>query len=245
MSASSLQCLGSELGIPLHRLPVLTAESCGSIVQKIMALSAEWEQRAAVDFYTLGAVTYLDGCCDDEPYRSRCQLYNSILMDVFAELYALLTTALSNVLGQVQFHPRLGVPGFHIFAAKPGLPMSAGTSAWAARGGSIHFDFQYKDHVALWQSCRNVEWHHPLSFTLPLELPRGGGGLNIWPDVRSFEDHIDKAPQQVSYHCGELVWFSRPLLHQIAPAYLLTPWDRRITLQGHGLRCDGTWMLYL
>jgi hypothetical protein len=32
--------------------------------------------------------------------------------------------------------------------------------------------------------------------------------------------------------------------HQIAPAFNCEPRDRRITLQGHGVRCDGVWRLY-
>jgi len=28
------------------------------------------------------------------------------------------------------------------------------------------------------------------------------------------------------------------------PGYKLDIWDRRVTLQGHGVKCDGVWKLY-
>jgi hypothetical protein len=34
------------------------------------------------------------------------------------------------------------------------------------------------------------------------------------------------------------------ILHQIAPVAETDPEDERITLQGHGLYCAGTWFLY-
>lgn len=229
----------------MQRLPMLSAQECLPIVERVMALSGHWLQRGPVDFYTLGAASYLDGAWDNDPYRSRRMATNPILQSAFAGLYALVVNRLSAALAcDVAFHPELALPGFHVFAAKPGEPMLPSTPAMAAAGGSIHRDLQYQSHRTLWQRYNYVDWQHPLSFTLPLELPAAGGGLNIWPAHGPLDDLKHCTPERIPYRSGELVWFCTPLAHQIAPVQPVSENDRRLTLQGHGLRCGGCWLLY-
>lgn len=224
---------------------MLTEQECLPIVQSVMALSGNWLQRGPVDFYTLGAATYLDGAWDREPYQSHRSEANPILSNCFSGLYSLLLNSLSGVLGSnVSFLPELALPGFHVFAAKPGKSLLPGTKAFAASGGAIHLDLQYEYHATLWERYEEVDIQQPLSFTLPLQLPKAGGGLNIWPRHEQRDDPSYRQPNHITYQCGELVWFTGPLLHQISPLRQVSAQDRRITLQGHGLRCDGRWLLY-
>jgi hypothetical protein len=228
----------------LQRRSLLSGPESAQIVQKILGLSAHWLQRGPMDFYTLGAASYLDGAWDAEPYRSRSLQTNPILKQAFQPLYARLQHCLEQLLGPVRFHPGLALPGFHIFASRPRQAMLQGTAAWARSGGSVHLDLQYRMHDSFWQQFACVDWHQPLSFTLALELPAEGSGLRIWPDCRIPGEAAAEAAEFVPYRIGEMVLFVQPLVHQIAPVQTLTSRDRRITLQGHGLRCDGSWILY-
>ena len=231
----------------VHRLPVLSGQECRQWVDTILSLKGHWQQRApGVDFYTLGAASYLDGPWDGKAYSTARERINQLMASSFHGLYRQTCKALSAVLGAVDFHPRLAMPGFHLFAAKPGQQLLAATAEFARRGGSVHFDLQHKLHTSLWQEFQHVDWSNPLSFTLSLALPANGGGLRIWPTATLTT--TTPAPSdpgiEINYRIGELIYFTEPLLHQIAPAVALQPGDQRMTLQGHGLRCDGTWILY-
>jgi hypothetical protein len=46
------------------------------------------------------------------------------------------------------------------------------------------------------------------------------------------------------YTPGVLMLHSGHTLHQIAAVDQVYPDDERITLQGHGLYCDGAWTIY-
>ena len=46
------------------------------------------------------------------------------------------------------------------------------------------------------------------------------------------------------YTVGKLFYHTGHVLHQIIPGYKLQEGDRRITLQGHGIKCDGKWIIY-
>ena len=224
---------------------MLSPQDCLAIVEQVMALSDHWLQRAPVDFYTLGAASYLDGSWELEPYRAHRIALNPVLLQDFPGMYSALKTTLSSALqAEGEFAPELALPWFHVFAVRPGQAMLPATSAFAAAGGSIHLDLQYNAHATFWKRFEQVDWEHPLSFTLPLQLPIGGGGLNIWPASLSALDCAEAEPIRVDYRSGEMVWFCAPLWHQIAPLQGATRQDRRITLQGHGLRCDGRWLLY-
>src|SRR5262249_27555082 len=122
---------------------------------------------------------------------------------------------------------------------------------------SIHFDLQYLSIP--WSDVARADRSRPLSFTLPIALPRGGGGLNSW-DL-SYEAHAARCQatraavpgeemaqsRTRTFHAytpGVLTLHSGHTLHQIAAVEEAHPDDERITLQGHGLCCDGAWTIY-
>ena len=56
---------------------------------------------------------------------------------------------------------------------------------------------------------------------------------------------MDHEPLFEQYVEKNMVYFTGHIVHQIAPArYACMPDDNRITLQGHGIKCDGVWRLY-
>lgn len=232
------------VGAPLLSVPLLSAKYSDDIVDGVLNLADLWQQRSEADFYTLGAASYLDGAWDSEPYRAFAQRCNSILADHFEDLYSLLASKLVDLIGPVVFESELALPGFHVFAPKPGQIMCDASCVMASVGGSIHWDLQHLCHSSFWLRYDKVEWKYPLSFTLALQLPAAGGGLQFWPDCTNASLATSSAAQSINYCVGNMVIFMLPLLHQIAPVKTLSPTDRRITLQGHGLRCDGVWRLY-
>lgn len=231
---------------------VLSPEECATVADSVLALSDNWVQRAPFDFYTLGAATYLDGPWDGENYISERCSTRSLLMNNFFDLYQTIINVFQPVLGAVDFHPQLGLPGFHIFSAKPGNTMMNTTSVCAKAGGNIHQDFQYHAHNTLWRNYNKIDFDHPLSFTIPIAMPDKGSGLNIWKGLHRGEHTAQELsdlarlipPEEINYRLGKMIWFDYNLLHQIAPQECLQDQDRRITLQGHGLRCDDVWVLY-
>ena len=67
---------------------------------------------------------------------------------------------------------------------------------------------------------------------------------NLWENDSASFYQPDGNPKVEMYHEGSMIWFTGHVLHQIIPGYKLNPDDMRITLQGHGVKCDGTWRIY-
>jgi len=139
---------------------------------------------------------------------------------------------------RVRFAQDLALPGFHIWI---------GASIPHAAGGSIHFDLQYLrvlDRPAYADATGTV------SFTLPVQLPQSGSGLNVWPDITypTATDLVAAAsttpPAVVAYRPGVAVVHSGHVLHQIGTTDSPAADDLRITLQGHGLVIGDELLLY-
>lgn len=224
----------------------LSSEECQRARDIIYSLKEHWVNRAAgfLPFYTLGAASYLDITDnDDNLYLQKAALINPILKRHFPLLYERLIEVLSEILKMpVRYTEDLSVPGFHIFLANKSFekPIAA-----------THFDFQFK---SIKWNYDHVDYEHPISFTCALTLPHAGSGLNYWeitPEEAKNLSHADLEKLKNSkethfwpYSLGALVLHQGLILHQIAPSKDLQPGDERITLQGHGLICDGVMRLY-
>lgn len=213
-------------------IPIFSELECYQLLAEIDAERANWTRRHPhTPFFTLGAASYLDARSDGKTYRARAEATNQLLALRFANLYQRVRAALlSHLDAAVLDLPEAGLPGFHIFGSHPAFRLPT---------GSVHFDLQYE----------LVPWPEPLfpdqvlSFTLPLVIPNGGGGLRFWdltPDsltkLAPVEQKAligDSPMHYLPYKVGTLVLHSGHLLHQIAPAPALTTDDRRVTLQGH------------
>lgn len=223
-----------------------------SVLARVMALRGSWTGRGDRDrtqFHTLGAASYLDFCCSDDPrrdYLERAPEENTLLWLEFDDLYESLRSTLENHLGEpVAFTDVFALPGFHIFM---------GEAIASAARAPVHFDGQYQ--YLPWE--RPLDLVPPISFTLPISLPAAGGGLDLWNltphDVRRAGDmgmdtDIDRIKDRKHktfhpYSRGVMALHSGLLLHRIGDVGPMGPQDHRITLQGHGVRVDGTWLLH-
>ena len=121
--------------------------------------------------------------------------------------------------------------------------------------GSVHVDVQWEEHHDHWQTFKEVDLKNTMSFTIPIKLPSGGGGLYTWadevnPHSFNYTTNDNKLAELESpaitnlYTEGEMIYFMGHLLHQMMPGVNVQPDDRRITVQGHGQKCDGTWRIY-
>lgn len=224
---------------------LLDAEQCRQAAAAVRALEAHWTQRNFITpFYTLGAASYLDARGGQPRYGALAATANPVLRQHFSWLYEALTTGLAASLGaEVALDEVHALPGFHIFLAHP---------MFQKRTGELHCDLQYK-HLD-WSGMGTVDFGLPLSFTLALELPEAGGGLNVWDfeyaeSVGLSKDQIRQefARREQRFHpyeVGRCALHSGHLVHQIAPMPEADAGEARITLQGHALRCDGVWRLY-
>ena len=227
-----------------QNINVLSTAECEQVQHDVMALRLRWMDRhPTLPFHTLGAASYLDAVGESPAYARLAREYNPLLKAHFTWLYDRVASALANALGAPTAHAEpLGLPGFHIFLSD---------KAFEQPLASVHYDLQYLLHD--WSS-HEADLGDPISFTLAIALPRHGGGLRTW-DVSNDERraYADKLPEELAhsrpvthhaYERGHMALHSGHLLHQIAPAVDLLPDDRRITLQGHGVRVGGIWRLY-
>jgi hypothetical protein len=230
-------------------IELLDASECARVDAQIKELRSHWVPRSptpATGFFTLGAASYLD---DLGEYRQRAAVLNPVLHDGFAWLYTRLIDFLERRLrAPVGFAEELAIPGFHIWLTP---------AIFVTPDASVHFDLQY---LRAWpKDVTGVDFTRPLSFTLPIRLPRRGGGLNLW-DVtyeryRRFAERLQAPLQPMDvtllldrmrhpYTPGAIVMHSGHLMHQIGEIDQVAPGDERITLQGHALFQQGEWKLY-
>ncbi len=236
----------------LTQIPLLDPGECDRVSEDVCDLRAQWipRGRQPASFFTLGVASYQDlpSPAEDIPrrdYYREAPIFNALILDRFGWLLRRVQGVLEAFLGMsTQFSPHLGLPGFHIFdyLAIPTTDVA-----------SIHFDLQYQ--LINWSDgAPSPDFTDPISFTLPTRLPKGGGGMNGW-DL-TYEEmirgrHLDVASflgsRCKTFHphsVGMLAIHSGHRLHQIAGVADVRPGDQRITLQGHGLRRGGDWVLY-
>ena len=259
-------------------LDVLNQEQIDIVLKDIDALSDWWiprgiyssdcgfneNQENPVDFYTLGAATYIDGITSIEEYYRYTKEQNPVFAQYFGGLYRELMVAFDKVIGKCALWDYLAYPGFHVFSAKPNEPPKMATKMYMEQpSATIHLDLQHEKHEFLFDnSFKEIDYENVLSFTLPLVVPKNGGGLNTWEEESMKQYEIDNEytkhmkeldysqwgdygePTVVPYTAGKMFWFTGKLVHQIAPGFNLDFNDKRISLQGHGVKCDGNWILY-
>jgi hypothetical protein len=235
---------------------VLTEAQCEDVRTTLWGLRDRWIRRdLSANFYTLGVAAYLDVVYSNDSskdYYSRLADTNALLMDHFGSLLYRVRDILSDVLNeQVDFAKGLAIPGFHIFL---------GDAIGRAGEAAPHYDRQYI----------RLEWpggykilRLPLSFTLPVRLPRMGSGLLTWPEnaLSDWSSDTNPSPNETAtvlrpvyteadhtlyypYKPGLLLLQRGLTLHRIAAPESVEADDERISLQGHAIKCEGRWLLY-
>ena len=255
----------------INRVKTFTEKDCNKIQKTIYELDKLWINRSQerrysfenqihitrAPFWTLGAVSYLDAVKSSEQYDKHRDYLNPVLSKKFNWIYEIICEKLQGELGKpVVIDKFLAHPGFHIFSAKSGTTIEPEyLKMFEQPLGSVHVDVQYEEHIEYWKTFKEVDFENTLSFTIPIKLPKHGGGLYTWKDKvnpYSFNyttnenklDELESPSVPNLYTEGEMIYFIGHLLHQMMPGVNVQPDDRRITVQGHGVRCDGTWRLY-
>jgi hypothetical protein len=234
-------------GHVVTRVPVLSEAEAERVCSDMAALRSEWVQRDPTrPAYTLGTPTYMDAIRGRfDTYCRNVERMNPILHERFGWMYAKVMQAVDGAGFTPALHdPRLSYPGFHIYFGEGGERRAE---------ASIHYDLQY-EHID-WSPYGSVDLTHPLSFTLALRLPAGGGGLYVWDvdvhAVRQMPDDERRAfmaarrqATYVPYRVGEMVLHNGHYLHQIARLTDMDVTDARITLQGHAVSTPRGWVVY-
>lgn len=193
------------------------------IRNKVMGLNSLWDNRIPDrPFYTLGGSAYLDIEREDKTsYEYKQKTFNSSMVHCFGDLYSEVQAVLENHLKvPCHFDPLLCVPGFHIFFSHP---------AFVTTGGVWHMDM---GHIQL-----GLPENDPISFTATVELPTDGGGLQ-YKFSSNGEEHY------LPYEVGGMVMHDGCMMHKIAPLKAFHEDDERITMQGHGVKVNGEYVLF-
>ena len=142
---------------------ILTDEERQRAVDTIHSLDKCWLNRSGgqphtprVPFWTLGAVTYLDGTENIGMYHRHRKAINPILKKKFTWLYDILCRRFEEELGDpCVIDDKLGHPGFHVFGQKRGISMTDKECFWLSQPlASIHTDIQYKEHNYYWKTFK-------------------------------------------------------------------------------------------
>jgi hypothetical protein len=250
-------------------IDVLTDDEVSKSINIIENLFDYWVKRESPesDVYTLGATLYQDlrhpaGLIY---YVHNARKTNPVLLKNFSWLYEIVLNKLTIEFGEkFELSDGIGFPGFQIFGHAPGKLNSDFTvQVMQTPIAGIHFDAQYMDLIKYWKANFQDDYDlkNPMSFTLALELPKNGGAMSTW-GVDDYERNSEYErylknlnyskheygylgpPNVVPYTPGKMFYFVGDMLHQIAPAYKMDYDDRRITLQGHAIKCKGVWRTY-
>lgn len=244
----------------IGEISIFSPAECARILMTVESHSDHWTPRGprlgpAHFFYTLGAATYLDCPVSQGQYKALAAKTNPVLSDAFGWVYARIEQMLASVFGPCQTTGELARPGFHIFSNMSHQGLDQSTIPLIQKmSPSSHCDLQHLEHREYWSGFGEADLVNALSFTIPLVLPATGGGLRLLePLERIHVDGLERmtlerhgnSETHAIYSIGTACYHLGLIRHQI----LLREGDaavgaKRITLQGHGIRCDGVWQLY-
>lgn len=205
-----------SLSDAIVRRDLFTPEVCRNMAGDVLGLNQHWRRRSS--FWTLGASTYND---DVMAYMGVAWQDNAILTRYFGGALQVVADTFQDLIKKpVVFLHTHGLPGFHIFDhTANGLE------------GSIHID---QPETRCWWPCKTTGH---FTFTAPLELPQGQGGLNLYEgNEETIKTHTGDLPEPeyYPYEIGKLYIHDGQTIHQIANPVDMEKDQYRITLQGHG-----------
>ena len=220
----------------------LSKKECKKIVNLLIKRQDKWESRSPFgDFFmSYGALTYLD----TKNYDKKVKRFNQILLEDFDWIYNKIKLYYKNKFNK-SIEYRKALPGFHIFQNSDKINMYKDFA-------NIHSDLTHLKH----------DWESPISsvfsFTIAIELPKCGAGLNVWP---SFPKHIKntffpgmkKDDQEllketaiyIPYKLGYIYEHTGLLMHQITVQDSVEDKERRITMQGHLVETTNKIIIYV
>lgn len=242
------------------QLKFLNDEESKLVYDSVYKLEQYWTHRSEdlsdlddIPYYSLGASSYLDIIDPTNPedvkrHQDLTAKMNPILWEEFHDLYKKLLIFIEESLGyKAIFHEGFALPGFHIFQSD---------ILFESEFAPVHTDLHYT--LLDWQGAK-FDPQNNISYTIPLRLPKHGGGVYFWdqcyeaPEGLSFEEHRDKMYSQelddsTKHYCshkeGYAAIHSGNLYHQVAPYTDVQEDDERTTFQGHGVLIDDVYHLF-
>ena len=255
-------------------LAILNPQEAERVAETILSLDEHWVCPNNDYFFTVGAFSAREFFDKDGPvaadrhdvysrYHGDRTLLNPLLSKSFTDMYESVRRELENALGANVFYAseHLGLPGFQILGPNPKqkiMPDAVTRQLEQLEGWSaFHIDTPYIPHASFWERFQSADFNNGLTFTLSVKLPKSGSGLDVWKNpgdaaaALAFNGIPTLDHQQlitdyefVPYQTGHLTYFTGHVVHRVAGRHRLLCDDRRITLQGHGIKCDGAWYLY-
>jgi hypothetical protein len=223
--------------------------------------------------YTLGTATYLDIEPYGEITQERINLIkksNEMLKENFSTLYDKVLKYVEQEYGPAELVVDGPIPGIFIYGEPKPNKMVQELIEPARGRVSLHTDGQERCLEYIWSTYNDVQ-KETLAFTLALEMPQNGAAFLLWdqPDlgfyskkesaslyktydytenpynIKVFDENIiNKIPEVIEHIPGKMLIQSGEQWH--ATGFSTKPYntDRRITLQGFGVKCDGVWRLF-
>jgi len=231
----------------IEYIDLLSSSEVEAVYTALYDLKQYWvERHTNPDFFTLGATSNLDGRAAFKGfYFAKAKLFNPILYQEFGWLYERMRAALEEHFREpVCFAESLALPGFNIYIG--------GLFRQGEQPDPPHYDRQRILRHCQREGAGNLP--KQTTYTMAIALPESGSGLYLW-DLHAAET-LSCTPTETMklldlrektyfpYYSGQMVLHSGLHYHQIAGMEGVQPHDARITLQGHGLFCDGCWQLY-
>ena len=207
---------------------ILTNEQCSVIKNKIINLNKHWSKRNPI-LYTFGKSSYMF----DNIEKNRVN-NNRLLLNTFPELYIILLNALKDMLNtkNVYYKNDALLPGFHIFVEN---------SFFQYPIASFHIDGQ--QDLNKWN--KKCDLKNSISFTLSIDLPKDSPGLYLFDATKKHSriQAIFKNRTFIPYEIGKIVLHRGNNWHIMAPSKINKN-EYRMTLQGHGIKCNDSWYIY-
>lgn len=208
-----------------------------------------------------------------EKYHAIKERSNPILMKNFDWLYKILINRISEVLKEpcdISKEAGLAFPGFHIFYPYEYCDEISHPAhfdyQWSYHLESLEKIYKRIEKVKFLTFTLSIKLPHNGAGLYYWNLPNNDKQYSFNEAETLMENVVEEAaiifenatqgitkelyesklnPSILEYKEGFMSIFTQPILHQIMP--FTTGWlpeDKRITLQGHGIKCDDIWRLY-
>lgn len=235
----------------------LSEEECRLIRTQVFELRNSWHSISPPrKCFTLGLPSYTVAHNDRQDYYAKVAAVNETLAEHFGWLYQKLVRALTGILNApVQFEQRFSRPGFLIQL------VGQDPRCWEVSGGP-HWDWDFL--LLDWKPAlpSELDIEKSMSFTIPIRLPKAGGGLLVWEDIQAADTiqlaraesiSIEEATSQLvgrqqpiryDYQAGNIIYHPGGTVHGILSSSTTEASDERITLQAYALFHQATWNVF-
>lgn len=225
-------------------------------------------------YYTLGLSSLYDVSSNiekDKTHLEKIKNSNMLLKTNFLSIYNKIIKVISDQVGESSLIiEQAPIPGFFIYGEPKPNNIKKSTVEIPLGIGDIHTDLPVEGLDYIWSQYKEVA-DECISFTLPIEMPEYGSGLLLWDqpdmgcysknDISNIYKHHDysqdernmillnskiknKIPEFIEHVPGRMLLQEGEQWHAATFSTKPLSTDRRITLQGMGVKCDGIWRLF-